>query len=207
MATIRMISSIIVILLFSTIASAETYKIAGEISYSNSPSVQSEEIEIECAEFEYDCHTFEGISVETDQFGNYEIAIELDDSYDGAELILTILGESFVHFIDLEESRASTTNTVILDIILEQKSPPAPVFTGFGCASIIFILAFFRLLLRSPKYRVVNQKLTRKLKIITCPVCDGRLEKHLLIRHLIVEHQFEPSDAAELANSKSFEDE
>ena len=207
MASMRNIFIVGFIIFFSTTVSAENYKIAGEISYSNSPPVQSQDIEIECAEFEYDCHTFEGISSETDEYGNYEIVIEVDDSYDGAELILTILGESFIHNINLSESRSSITNTVTIDLVLEQKSPPAPVFTGFGCASIIFILAFFRLLLRSPRYRVENQKINRNLKIITCPVCKGRLEEHLLIRHLIVEHEFSPSDAAEYANSKSFDSE
>jgi len=207
MASMRNFWIIVMALLFSTTVSAENYKMAGEISYSNSPSVQFQNIEIQCAEFEYDCHTFEGISSETDEYGNYEILIEVDDSYDGAELTLTILGESFIHIINLSESRSSITNTVTIDIVLEQKSPPAPVFTGFGCASIIFILAFFRLLLRSPNYRVANQKINRNLKIITCPVCKGRLEEHLLIRLLIVEHEFSPSDAAEYANSKSFDEE
>ena len=207
MASMRNFWIIVLALLFSTTVTAENYKMAGEISYSNSPSVQFQKIEIQCAEFEYDCHTFEGISSETDEYGNYEILIEVDDSYDGAELTLTILGESFIHIINLSESRSSITNTVTIDIVLEQNSPPAPVFTGFGCASIIFILAFFRLLLRSPNYRVANQKINRNLKIITCPVCKGRLEEHLLIRHLIVEHEFSPSDAAEYANSKSFDEE
>ena len=59
MASMRNIFIVGLIIFFSTTVSAENYKIAGEISYSNSPPVQSQDIEIECAEFEYDCHTFE----------------------------------------------------------------------------------------------------------------------------------------------------
>ena len=196
------------VLLASAPVSAETYRISGIATYSNSPPVTMEEVVIECAEFEYDCHTFRGVEAETDRFGGYEISIEVDDTYDGAELMLTLLDESFIHIIDLAESRSSPTNSVTHDIELEQKSPPSPVFTGFGCASIVIVIAFLAALRRPPSTGPrTGQIRTKSPHIVTCPMCEGRLEMHLLIRHLIVEHEIDSDEASILAGSVNSEDE
>ena len=197
-----------IIVSLSPTASAESYRISGSAIFSNTPPVAMEEVRIECSEFEYDCHTFEGIVSETNRNGIYEIEIELDESYDGAELTLTLLGESFIHIIDLNTSRSSPSNTVIQDIELEQRSPPSPVFTGFACASIVFIIAFFAALVR-PTY-AEHDKVSRSSlssEIVKCPICEGKLEKHLLIRHLIVEHEVFPDEAAEIGRLAKTEEE
>ena len=62
-----------------------------------------EEVEIQCEENEYDCHEFRGVSDRTDAYGYYEITIDIDDSYDGAELILILLNENTSHIIDISE--------------------------------------------------------------------------------------------------------
>ena len=196
------------ILLASAQVSAETYRISGIATYSNSPPVSMEGVVIECAEFEYDCHTFRGEGSETDRYGQYEISIEVDDTYDGAELILTLLGESFIHLIDLEESRSPPAGSVNQDIELEQKSPPSPVFTGFGCATIVILLAFIAALRRPPSTGPSKGQIrTRSPQIVTCPMCEGRLEMHLLIRHLIVEHEVDPDEASVLARPVGSEEE
>ena len=199
---------LLIILSLTPISSAEPYRISGSAIFSNTPPVTMEEVRIECSEFEYDCHTFEGIFSETNRNGIYEIEIELDESYDGAKLTLTLLGESFLHIIDLNASRSSPSNTVIQDIELEQKSPPSPVFTGLACASIVFILAFFAALVR-PTYveHGSGHQTSLSSEIVTCPVCEGKLEKHLLIRHLIVEHEVFPDEAAEIARIAITEEE
>ena len=197
---------IISILLGSLQVSAETYRIIGTANFSTGPPVTFEEVAIECAEFEYDCHSFRGAVSETNRFGEYEISIEVDDSYDGAELILVLLGESFHHNIDLEDSRSSS-NTVNHDLDLEQKSPPSNVFTGFGCAAIVIFLAFLAALGRpSPRHSRTSKIRTLNPKILHCPVCEGRLEAHLLIRHLIVEHEMQVDEASILAQ-ESFDSE
>ena len=187
-------------------ASAETYSIIGTAKFSNGPPVSLEDVTIECAEFEYDCHSFRGMGSETNRFGEFEISIEGDDSYDGAELILTILGESFPHVIELEDSRSSS-DSVNHDIILDQKSPPSNVFTGFGCAVIVILLAFLAAIGRLPQRTPMSTKIrTLNPRILNCPVCDGRLEGHLLIRHLIVGHQMDVEEASVLAQ-ESFDSE
>ena len=187
-------------------ASAETYRIIGTAKFSNGPPVSLEDVTIDCAEFEYDCHPFRGAGSETNRFGEFGISIEVDDSYDGAELILTLMGESFPHVIDLEDSRSSS-GSVNQDIILDQKSPPSNVFTGFGCAAIVILLAFLAALGRLPQRTPMSTKIrTLNPRILICPVCDGSLEGHLLIRHLIVEHQMEVEEASVLAQ-ESFDSE
>ena len=40
--------------------SAESYSISGTATYSNAVPVEMGKIQVECEEFEYDCHTFRG---------------------------------------------------------------------------------------------------------------------------------------------------
>ena len=207
--TLTGIGILIIPILFSfTNVSAEPYRITGTATFSNSPPVSLEEVSIQCSEFEYDCHSFEGIGAETNRYGEFEISIELDETYDGAELILTLLDESFIHIIDLESSRSSPSNSVKQDIELEQKAPPSPVFTGLGCAFFVFAIAFLALFVR-PRNQITarNSPQTRTQDIVVCPICRGRLEKHLLIRHLIVEHDVFPDEAADLSRSVNIEEE
>ena len=53
--------------------SAESYSISGTATYSNSVPVEIGKIQVECEEFEYDCHTFRGIEATTDRKGEFTI--------------------------------------------------------------------------------------------------------------------------------------
>ena len=112
--------------LVSSCASAESYSISGTATYSNSVPVEIGKIQVECEEFEYDCHTFRGMETTTDRKGEFTITLELDESYDGAEIFLALKGERFPHTIDLEESRSPPSGSVNQDISLQQGSPPPP---------------------------------------------------------------------------------
>ena len=67
--------------------SAESYSISGTATYSNAVPVEMGKIQVECEEFEYDCHTFRGMEATTDRKGEFTITLELDESYDGAETV------------------------------------------------------------------------------------------------------------------------
>ena len=181
---------------------AERYTISGTVTYSNDVPVDTMGVVIECAEFEYDCHEFRGTSSQTDRMGVYEISIEIDETYDGAELFLTIGEESFSHIVDIEESRSPPSGTVTQDIQLEQDSPPSSLFTGVACGGIIILLAIFATLDRRP-IRDQGDGLLRaaNIDVVTCPICEGRLQRHLLIRHLIVDHDIEPSEASRMSET------
>ncbi len=187
---------------------AEGYTISGTVTYSNNVPVENMEVVIECNEFEYDCHEFRGTSSQTDRIGVYEISIEIDETYDGAELLLAIGGESFSHIVDIDDSREPPSGTVSQDIQLEQDSPPSSLFTGVVCGGIIILLAIFAALDRKPTpARGEGLLRAANIEVVTCPVCEGRLQRHLLIRHLIVDHEMDTDDARDMAEVGQVEEE
>lgn len=200
-ALIRVLIAFVILTALPGVA-AEGYTISGTVTYSNDVPADTMEVVIECAEFEYDCHEFRGTSSQTDRMGVYEISIEIDETYDGAELFLTIGEESFSHIIDIEDSRSPPSGTVYQDIQLEQDSPPSSLFTGVACGGIIILLAIFATLDRRP-IRDQGDGLLRaaNIDVVTCPICEGRLQRHLLIRHLIVDHDIEPSEASRMSET------
>ena len=194
--------------LASTCASAESYSISGTATYSNSVPVEIGKIQVECEEFEYDCHTFRGIEATTDRKGEFTITLELDESYDGAQIFLALKGERFSHTIDLEESRGPPSGFVNKDITLQQDSPPAPLFTGLACGGAVIAIAFIAALDRKPAPTLSrSQQRTTALEIVSCPICGEKTESYLLIRHLIVDHEVDPSEASEIAERASSEEE
>ena len=202
---IRAVLVAMTLLCMSGSAIAEPYTISGSVAYQNDTPVQYEEVEVDCATYEYDCHAFEGQSAPTDLSGAYDLTIEVDESYDGAELLLTIRGESFGHVINLSAADQTSEGYVIeQDIILVQNSPAGPIFTGLGCSALVFSVAFILILIRTVRRYSVGEQGERfvghKTNPITdCPVCEGRLPRHLLTRHLIVEHEIDAHEAAEMA--------
>jgi|TARA_B000000565_G_scaffold189775_1_gene144634 hypothetical protein len=187
--------------------SAESYSISGTATYSNAVPVEIGKIQVECEEFEYDCHTFRGIEATTDRKGEFTITLELDESYDGAEIFLALKGERFSHTIDLDESRSPPSGTVNQDITLQQNSPPAPLFTGLACGGAVIAIAFIAALDRKPAPTISrSQQRTTALEIVSCPICGEKTESYLLIRHLIVDHEVDPTEAAAISEGLSEEE-
>ena len=199
--------AIAALVLASSSVSAESYSISGTATYSNAVPVEIGKIQVECEEFEYDCHTFRGIQATTDRKGEFTITLELDESYDGAELFLALKGERFLHTIDLDESRSPPSGSVKQDITLQQDSPPAPLFTGLACGGAVIAIAFIAALDRKPAPTISrSQQRTTALEIVSCPICEEKTESYLLIRHLIVDHQVDPTEAALIAKGISEEE-
>ena len=87
---------------------------------------------------------------------------------------------------------------------LLQNRPPAPIFSGFTCGLIIFSLVFGMVLVRTATRLMTPLGRAefvgyRAPRIVQCPECDGHIEQHRLISHLIVDHEIEPFDAGEIA--------
>ncbi|MEL0190414.1 MAG: hypothetical protein VW878_06285 [Candidatus Poseidoniales archaeon] len=187
--------------------SAESYSISGTATYSNAVPVEIGKIQVECEEFEYDCHTFRGIEATTDRKGEFTITLDLDESYDGAEIFLALKGERFSHTIDLDESRSPPSGSVNQDITLQQDSPPAPLFTGLACGGAVIAIAFIAALDRKPAPTISrSQQRTTALEIVSCPICGEKTESYLLIRHLIVDHEVDPTEAAAISEGLSEEE-
>ena len=207
MRVMHMWFAIAALVLASSCVSAESYSISGTATYSNSVPVEIGKIQVECEEFEYDCHTFRGIEATTDRKGEFTITLELDESYDGAEIFLALKGERFPHTIDLDESRSPPSGSVNQDITLQQDSPPAPLFTGLACGGAVIAIAFIAALDRKPAPTITrSQRRTTALEIVSCPICGEKTESYLLIRHLIVDHEVDPTEAAAVAEGLSEEE-
>ena len=123
-------------------------------------------------------------------------------------IFLALKGERFSHTIDLDESRSPPSGSVNQDITLQQDSPPAPLFTGLACGGAVIAIAFIAALDRKPAPTVSrSQQRTTALEIVSCPICGEKTESYLLIRHLIVDHEVDPSEASEIAERASSEEE
>ena len=208
MRVIHLWFAITALVLASATVSAESYSISGTATYSNAVPVEIGKIQVECEEFEYDCHTFRGTEATTDRKGEFTITLELDESYDGAEIFLVLKGERFSHTIDLDESRSPPSGSVKHDIVLEQDSPPAPLFTGLACGGAVIAIAFIAALDRKPVPAVSRtERRTTSLDIVSCPLCGEKTESYLLIRHLIVDHEIDPSEASAISEGAASEEE
>ena len=207
MRSILMAFVITTLIIAMPCASAESYSISGTATYSNAVPVEIVKIQVECEEFEYDCHTFRGIEATTDRKGEFTITLELDESYDGAEIFLALKGERFSHTINLDESRSPPSGSVNQDITLQQDSPPAPLFTGLACGGAVIAIAFIAALDRKPAPTISrSQQRTTALEIVSCPICGEKTESYLLIRHLIVDHEVDPTEAAAISEGLSEEE-
>ena len=207
MRSILMAFVITTLIIAMPCASAESYSISGTATYSNAVPVEIGKIQVECEEFEYDCHTFRGIEATTDRKGEFTITLELDESYDGAEIFLALKGERFSHTINLDESRSPPSGSVNQDITLQQDSPPAPLFTGLACGGAVIAIAFIAALDRKPAPTISrSQQRTTALEIVSCPICGEKTESYLLIRHLIVDHEVDPTEAAAISEGLSEEE-
>ena len=207
MRSILMAFVITTLIIAMPCASAESYSISGTATYSNAVPVEIGKIQVECEEFEYDCHTFRGIEATTDRKGEFTITLDLDESYDGSEIFLALKGERFSHTIDLDESRSPPSGSVNQDITLQQDSPPAPLFTGLACGGAVIAIAFIAALDRKPAPTISrSQQRTTALEIVSCPICGEKTESYLLIRHLIVDHEVDPTEAAAISEGLSEEE-
>ena len=89
------------------------------------------------------------------------------------------------------------------DIQLAQNPPPSGVFMGFGCFLVLFVLVFVSVLLRTGRRLSTAQGRRefagfRPARMLECPECGESVPQHELVKHLIVDHDFEPVDAGQL---------
>ena len=186
------------------VASAETYRISGQATYSDNTPVMLRDVFVECRPGVVDCYQHRGASGITDVDGMFLIAIEVDEEEDGTEILLQLRGENFSHTIDLDTFRNTSEGRMTQNIRLSQDSTGSGFFGGLGCCLVLFGLVFMSTLLRTvaglatPKGRAAFQGY-REPDRHDCPVCDESVAQHNLVKHLIFEHDYDPMDAGEAA--------
>jgi hypothetical protein len=199
----RILVAAILIIFFTPLASAETYVISGKATYADNSPVSLDYVLVECENGNTQCYQYRGTKAMTNAYGEYTLVLDADSEEDGLEILLTLRGENFSHIIDLESQQSSNQGSVIQDIKLSQYPPPSGVFMGFGCVIVLFVLVFVSVLLRTGRrlttregrMEFVGFKKARQLK---CPKCNEIVLQHELIKHLIIDHDLEALDAAEI---------
>ena len=199
----RIIVPLCIVLLFSFTASAETYIITGQATYSDNSKVQHQDISIECAASESNCRQWVGVTDQTDKDGNFTIIFQVDSEDEGTEILLRIKGEDSPHIINLgllESSGGTVTQNIKLDQL--PKTPGSGL--GTICCILMFAITAVYTVgktarrLSTPEGRLEFRGM-KAAKIVNCPECGVGIAKHLLLAHLIADHDIEMFEAGEMA--------
>ena len=199
----RILIPLALVLFFSATASAETYIITGTATYSDNSQLVLQDISIGCETSESNCRQFQGTTTQTDRYGNFTLAFNVDEEDDGTRILLTVKGEEFPHTIDLDRLRASG-GSVIQNIRLSGDSTPMGSGFSSACCLILFVIMAIYILgktarmLSTPAGRMefIGYKPER---YVQCPVCDIPVAHHQLTKHLIVDHDIEMYEAGQMA--------
>ena len=199
----RILLPILLIILFSMNAQAETYRITGKATYADNTPVALEYVFVECEPGLIDCCQYRGTNAITDTYGYFTLTLEVDAEEDDLDILLSLRGENVTHTIDIAKHQNSNENQVYQNIQLEQNPPPSGVFMGFGCVIVLFTLVFISVVLRTGRRLTTKQGRMefmgyKQAKQLQCPTCNEMVLQHQLVMHLIVEHDMEPEDAGQL---------
>ena len=199
----RALLLVFVLVIFSPLASAETYRISGKATYADGSAVQLDYVSVQCEQSNFDCYQYRGTNAITDAYGDFTIVIDADVGEDDLDILLALRGETFTHTIDISAHENSSQSQLYQDIQLEQNPPPSGVFMGFGCFIVLFVLVFVSVLLRTGRRLSTAQGRMefagfRPARMLECPKCKEPVVQHELIKHFIIEHDLDPVDAGQL---------
>ena len=199
----RLLYALLVVVLFSSVASAENYRISGKATYADGTPVSLDYVYVECEIGVYECYQYRGTKAMTDAYGDFTVVIDANDEEDGLDILLSLRGENFTHIIDLAAQQSSPEDKVYQNLQLKQNPAPSGVFMGFGCFIVLFVLVFVSVLLRTGRRLATKEGRLefmgyRIAKELECPVCQERVFQHELVKHLIVDHDIEPFEAGEM---------
>ena len=200
----RVIIAILLIVLITPSAQAETYRITGKATFADSTPVTLDYVYVQCIPGDFACYQYRGAQSITDAYGYYSIVIDVTEDEDEMDILLNLRGENFTHTIDLQAYRDSSNNQMVQDIRLEQNPPPSGVFLGFGCFIVLFTLVFVSVLLRTGRRLSTREGRMqfmgmKQARLLECPTCKQMVAQHEFVMHLIVDHDMEAFEAGELA--------
>ena len=199
----RVLLPLLLVILFSLNAQAETYRISGKATYADKSPVALEYVFVECEPGLIDCYQYRGTKAITDTYGYFTLIIDVESEEDDLDLRLSLRGENVTHTIDISKHQNSSDNQVYQNIQLEQNPPPSGVFMGFGCFIVLFVLVFISVILKTGRRLSTKQGRLefmgyKQAKQLQCPTCKEMVLQHELVMHLIVEHDMEAFDAGQL---------
>ena len=198
----KVILMLMTLVVLSSTASAETYRVSGEATYSDNTPVSFHDLTVTCQRGDSECYRYQGSEAMTDAQGSFTLVIDAADEDNGTEILLTLRGEQFSHIIDIDVYKMSTHSRMIQDLQLSQE-PPMPGFGGgAGCCLILFALVFISTLLRTvaglatPRGRAAFQGF-KEPNYHECPECNASIVQHQLVMHFITVHDYDPLEAGE----------
>ncbi len=199
----RLLIPLILVICFSVSASAETYIITGTATYSDNSQLVLQDISIGCEASESNCRQFQGTTTQTDRYGNFTLAFNVDEEDDGTRILLTVKGEEFPHTIDLDRLRASG-GSVVQNIRLSGDSTPMGAGFSSACCLILFVVMALYILgktarmLSTPAGRMEFRGYKPE-RYVQCPECNIPVPHHQITKHLIVDHDIEMFEAGQMA--------
>ena len=198
----RLLLPVLVLTLLSVTVSAETYIITGRATYADNSQVSLYDISIDCDGSENNCFQFRGTTTQTDRYGNYTMAISVNEGDDGTTILLELKGEEFPHTIALsllESSDGSITQNIKL------AQYPSPAGSGFssGCCLFLFIIMALYIITKTARMLSTPQgrmefRGYKPARTLECPTCGEVVAQHQFLKHLVVEHDLELIEAGEI---------
>ena len=200
----RVIVAVLLIVLITPSAQAETDRITGKATFADSTPVTLDYVYVQCIPGDFACYQYRGAQSITDAYGYYSIVIDVTEDEDEMDILLNLRGENFTHTIDIQAHRDSSNNQMVQDIRLEQNPPPSGVFLGFGCFIVLFTLVFVSILLRTGRRLSTREGRMqfmgmKQARMLECPTCKQMVAQHEFVMHLIVDHDMEAFEAGELS--------
>ena len=110
----KLAMAVVLAILLSPIASAETYRISGKATYADTTPVSLDYVYVECEVGAYECYQYRGTKAMTDAYGDFTVVIDVGPEEDGIDILLTLRGENFTHIIDLNKYQNSAEEKVCL---------------------------------------------------------------------------------------------
>lgn len=199
----RVIVPLLLVVLFSINAQAETYKISGKATYADDTPVSLQYVTVKCEQGATNCYQHQGVTAITDATGYFTLLLQTSDDDDDVEILLTLRGENFSHTIDLATHQNSSDERVYQDLQLNQNPPPSGVMAGLSCALLVFVLTFISVVGRTRRRLSTTQGRLefmghKQAKQLQCSICNEVVLQHQLVMHLIVDHDMEATDAGRL---------
>ncbi len=194
--------SIGLFLLLVPVVAAEDYTVFGTVTTSRNTAVAYEPLQIQCVGSNV-CERNDGLETMTDFAGGYRLTLDVEESDAESTLYILVAGQASILTIDWNSTEGQGERQQNHDIILLGDEGTSSVIGGFACGGCFLFFVFVFVLLRTVRRLLTkdgrNEFLGRRnMPITDCPICGQTMPRHLLIRHLIVDHDIDSFQAGDI---------
>ena len=87
----RFLIPLLIVVLLSPTAQAETYRISGKATYADGTPVTLDYVYVQCIPGDFACYQYRGAQSVTDAYGSYSIVLDVTDDEDDLDILLRTL--------------------------------------------------------------------------------------------------------------------